>query len=35
MFWEWITHTSFVIIVLIGSIVALIYAFMRRKGRAR
>ncbi|WP_367576372.1 EYxxD motif small membrane protein [Bacillus sp. FJAT-29814] len=35
MIWEWITHTSFVIIVLIGSIIALIYAFMRRKRRAR
>ncbi|WP_374049099.1 EYxxD motif small membrane protein [Neobacillus sp. OS1-32] len=36
MIGEWVTHTSFVVILLIGSIVAILYAFMRRtKNRAR
>ncbi|WP_342780652.1 EYxxD motif small membrane protein [Bacillus rubiinfantis] len=30
---EWFTHTSFVLILLIGSIVAILYAFMRRAKR--
>ncbi|WP_338150622.1 EYxxD motif small membrane protein [Neobacillus muris] len=35
MIWEWVSHTSFVIIILIGSIVALLFAYIRRsKGRA-
>ncbi|MEH7107750.1 EYxxD motif small membrane protein [Bacillus sp. JJ1764] len=33
MFFEWLTHTAFVLILLVGSIVALIYAFMRRSRR--
>ncbi|MEO2077238.1 MAG: EYxxD motif small membrane protein [Bacillus sp. (in: firmicutes)] len=36
MFWEYVSHMSFVLIVIIGSIVALLYTYMRRaKRRAR
>ncbi|WP_409970704.1 EYxxD motif small membrane protein [Bacillus sp. Bva_UNVM-123] len=37
MFWEYFSDMSFVLIILIGGIVALLYAFLRksRKGRAR
>ncbi|WP_353050260.1 EYxxD motif small membrane protein [Bacillus sp. ISL-47] len=37
MFWEYVMDMSFVIIALIGSIVALLYVYIRRtkKGRAR
>lgn len=37
MFWEYVTDLSFVLIAVIGSIVALLYVYIRRtkKGRAR
>ncbi|MGG3561991.1 EYxxD motif small membrane protein [Neobacillus rhizosphaerae] len=35
MFWEYVSHMSFVLIVIIGSIVALLYAYMRRSSRRR
>ncbi|MEH7073001.1 EYxxD motif small membrane protein [Neobacillus drentensis] len=33
MFLEYLTDMSFVIIAIIGSIVALLYAFIRRTGK--
>ncbi|WP_369011853.1 EYxxD motif small membrane protein [Robertmurraya sp. DFI.2.37] len=34
MFWEYITDMSFLIVILIGSIVALCYAFIKKsKGK--
>jgi hypothetical protein len=35
MFWEYLTDMSFVLIAIIGSIVALIYAFIRRTDKRR
>jgi hypothetical protein len=35
MFWEYLADMSFVLIALIGSIVALIYAFIRRSSKRR
>jgi hypothetical protein len=35
MFYEYFTHMSFVLIILIGGIVALIYAYMRKSNRRR
>ncbi|WP_406603181.1 EYxxD motif small membrane protein [Neobacillus dielmonensis] len=33
MIWEWLSHTAFVLIILIGSIVALLFAYIRRSKR--
>ncbi|MDR6120544.1 hypothetical protein QFZ87_000141 [Bacillus sp. SLBN-46] len=35
MFWEYVSHMSFVLIVIIGSIVALLYTYMRRSSKRR
>lgn len=35
MFWEYVSDMSFVLIILIGSIVALLFAFMKKSRRAR
>ncbi|MEH7438831.1 EYxxD motif small membrane protein [Neobacillus drentensis] len=35
MFWEYVSHMSFVLIVIIGSIVALLYTYMRRSNKRR
>ncbi len=37
MFWEYVMDMSFVLIALIGSIVAILYVFIRKtkKGRVR
>lgn len=35
MFMEYLTDMSFVLIILVGSIIALLYAFMRRTKRKR
>ncbi|WP_373463282.1 EYxxD motif small membrane protein [Bacillus sp. SORGH_AS_0510] len=35
MFWEYVSHMSFVLIVIIGSIVALLFAYMRRSSKRR
>jgi lipid-A-disaccharide synthase-like uncharacterized protein len=35
MFWEYILDMSFVLISLIGGIVALLYVFIRRSNRRR
>ncbi|MFP5107126.1 EYxxD motif small membrane protein [Neobacillus sp. C211] len=35
MFWEYLTDMSFVLIAIIGSIVALLYVFIRRTGKRR
>ncbi|MES9656938.1 MULTISPECIES: EYxxD motif small membrane protein [Bacillaceae] len=33
MFLEYVTDMSFVLIILIGSIVAILYAFIRKSGK--
>lgn len=35
MFWEYFTDMSFVLIAIIGSIVALLYTFIRRTSKRR
>ncbi|WP_337189724.1 EYxxD motif small membrane protein [Bacillus dakarensis] len=35
MFWEYVSDLSFVLIILIGSIVALLYAYMKRTNKRR
>ncbi|MEH7084800.1 EYxxD motif small membrane protein [Neobacillus drentensis] len=35
MFWEYLTDMSFVLIAIIGSIVALLYTFIRRSSKRR
>ncbi|WP_396021205.1 EYxxD motif small membrane protein [Bacillus sp. S/N-304-OC-R1] len=35
MFMEYLTDMSFVLIILVGSIIALLYAFMRKTKRKR
>lgn len=34
-FYQYIAHMSFVLIILIGSIVALLFAYMRKSSRRR
>jgi hypothetical protein len=33
MFWEYVTDMSFVLIILIGSLVALFFAYMKKSNR--
>ncbi|MBP2240894.1 hypothetical protein J2Z40_001454 [Cytobacillus eiseniae] len=35
MFWEYLTDMSFVLIALIGSIVALLFVFIRKSSKRR
>ncbi|WP_373561643.1 MULTISPECIES: EYxxD motif small membrane protein [Bacillaceae] len=35
MFWEYLTDMSFILIAIIGSIVALLYTFIRRTSKRR
>ncbi|MFC0414867.1 EYxxD motif small membrane protein [Cytobacillus solani] len=35
MFWEYLTDMSFVLIALIGSIVALLFVFIRKSNKGR
>jgi hypothetical protein len=35
MFWEYVTDMSFVLIALIGSIIALLFVFIRKSSKRR